>query len=512
MKKNDYKVTMDTLVSLCKRRGFIFQTSEIYGGINGFWDYGPLGVELKRNIKSYWWKSMTQLRDDIVGLDSSIIMHPSVWEASGHVGNFKDPMLDCRETKGRYRADQLLVYCHKSDKKSLMYVYHEGSPNPAEKKIKKASNHNISEYESIPLLNVPIDKYDFLVGPDTVEPGTLTEPRAFNLMFKTYVGPVEESSNIAYLRPETAQGIFAQFGNVLSTVRNKVPFGIAQIGKAFRNEINPRNYTFRSREFEQMELEYFIKPGTDSEMHEYWVNERLKWYEKVGLPKESMKREIHKDDELAHYASACTDILYEFPFGTQELEGIAARGNFDLQQHQITSGKKLEYLDEETKEKYLPHVIEPSAGVDRIALALLCEAYREEWIPKEGGETITADPEAKRAPEGYEARTVLRLSPCIAPYKVAILPLVKNKDFIVDKAREIYSHLSQKWKCFYDQNGAIGRRYRRQDEIGTPLCVTIDFETIEQDDCVTVRDRDTMKQTRISICELDDFISQQIDI
>ena len=393
MKANDYHVTMDALVSLCKRRGFIFQTSEIYGGINGFWDYGPLGVELKRNIKACWWKSMTQLREDIVGLDSSIIMHPKVWEASGHVGNFKDPMLDCRETKGRYRADQIFVLKHSSDAGALMFAYHEGASAPAEKKVKKIAKGNAADYEEVALLDIPLEAYAKLVGPDTNEPGTLTEPRAFNLMFKTYVGPVEESSNVAYLRPETAQGIFAQFGNVCSTVRNKIPFGIAQIGKAFRNEINPRNYTFRSREFEQMELEFFIKPGTDDAQHEYWVAERLKWYEKVGLPEGRMHRDIHEGDALAHYASACTDIMYDFPFGTQELEGIAARGNFDLTQHQNTSGKKLEYKDPETNESFIPHVIEPSAGVDRIALALLCEAYREEWIPKgkDGGEVLTAE-------------------------------------------------------------------------------------------------------------------------
>ena len=502
---------MDTLVSLCKRRGFIFQTSEVYGGINGFWDYGPLGVEMKRNIKACWWKSMTQLREDIVGLDSSIIMHPQVWEASGHVGNFKDPMLDCRETKGRYRADQIQVFKSTTDTNALMFAFHEGAPSPAEKKIKKVAKANKDDYQIVPLLDIDLDDYTRLVGPDTHEAGTLTEPRAFNLMFKTYVGPVEESSNVAYLRPETAQGIFAQFSNVLSTVRNKVPFGIAQIGKAFRNEINPRNYTFRSREFEQMELEYFIKPGTDAQMHEYWVNERLNWYEKVGLPEGRMQREIHAEDELAHYASACTDILYEFPFGTQELEGIAARGNYDLTQHQTCSGKKFEYLDEETQERYLPHVIEPSAGVDRIALALLCEAYREEWIPKDGGEVLTADPDAKRAPEGYEARTVLCFAPCIAPYKAAILPLVKNKEPLVARAREVYDQLSRRWKCFYDQTGAIGRRYRRQDEIGTPYCITIDFETIEEDNSVTVRERDSMEQTRISIDALEDYLAERID-
>jgi len=269
MKTNDYQVTMDALASLCKRRGFIFQTSEIYGGINGFWDYGPLGVELKRNIKACWWKSMTQLREDVVGLDSAIIMHPRVWEASGHVSSFKDPMLDCRETKCRYRADQIMVFRHKTDSDALMFAFDEDAPAPAEKKIKKIAGENIEDYETVALLDIPLEAYHRLVGPDTDTPGTLTEPRAFNLMFKTFIGPVEENSSVAYLRPETAQGIFAQFSNVLSTIRNKIPFGIAQIGKAFRNEINPRNYTFRSREFEQMELEYFIKPGTDAEMHKY---------------------------------------------------------------------------------------------------------------------------------------------------------------------------------------------------------------------------------------------------
>lgn len=509
MKPNDYKVGMDALASLCKRRGFIFQTSEIYGGINGFWDYGPLGVELKRNIKDCWWKSMTILREDVVGLDSSIIMHPRVWEASGHVGGFKDPMCDCRETKGRYRADQILVMKHKDNGEALMFAYPEDEPGVAEKKIKKAKG-DVAEYESVPLMEIPLDDYSKLVAPDTNEPGTLTEPRAFNLMFKTFVGPVEESSNVAYLRPETAQGIFAQFSNVVSTVRNKVPFGIAQIGKSFRNEINPRNYTFRSREFEQMELEFFIKPGTDADQHEYWVTERLKWYEKVGLPEGRMHREIHQEHELAHYASACTDILYDFPFGTQELEGIAARGSFDLTQHQEASGKSLEYFDEETKERYIPHVIEPSAGVDRIALALLCEAYREEWIHKETGEVITAEAGKKRAPEGYEARTVMRFAPCIAPYKVAVFPLLKNKEELVGKARDVFQKLSRRWKCFYDQTGAIGRRYRRQDEIGTPLCVTIDFDTLE-DNTVTIRDRDSMEQKRLTIDELESYISDIVD-
>ena len=511
MDTNKYQVSMETIVSLCKRRGFIFQTSEIYGGINGFWDYGPLGVELKRNIKACWWKSMTQIRNDIVGLDSSIVMHPKVWEASGHIGNFKDPMVDCKETKNRYRADQLFVFKHAKDNESLMFAYNEGESVTVTKKINKLSDYKLEEFESISLLDINTDDYFKIIAPNTNNPGTLTEPRAFNLMFKTFVGPIEENSNIAYLRPETAQGIFSQFGNIQSTVRNKIPFGIAQIGKAFRNEINPRNYTFRSREFEQMELEYFIKPDTDSEMHKYWVSERLNWYKKIGLHPDNLHLDAHKDDALAHYASACTDIMYEFPFGIQELEGIAARGNYDLTQHQKESGKKLEYLDEQTNEKYIPHVIEPSAGVDRIALALLCEAYREEWIPKNGGEIIIANSDAKRPPEGYESRIVLSFASCIAPYKVAVLPLVKNKEEIVNKAEEIFKNLSNRWKCFYDQNGAIGRRYRRQDEIGTPYCVTIDFETIEEDDCVTIRERDSMNQVRVSICELEAFLFNNIE-
>ncbi len=449
MSKNNANMTMEALASLCKRRGFIFQSSEIYGGINGFWDYGPLGVELKRNIKETWWKSMVQSREDVVGLDASIIMHPRVWEASGHVEGFSDPMVECKKCKGRWRADQL------------------------------------------PETKCP-----------TGGPHEYTEARKFNLMFKTFVGPVEESSALAYLRPETAQGIFAQFDNVLQVSRQKVPFGIAQIGKAFRNEINPRNYTFRSREFEQMELEFFIKPGTDAQWHEYWVAERMKWYQLIGLPAESLHQYVYPKEELAHYASACVDVLYDFPFGTQELEGIAARGNYDLSRHQEFSGKSLLYFDQEANEKFLPHVVEPSAGVDRIALAVLCNAYREEWVPKgdQGGEVLIAEP-GKLAPEGYEPRTVLRFAPCIAPIKVAVFPLLKNKPELVEKSRKIFDQLRSRWPAFYDQTGAIGRRYRRQDEVGTPYGVTIDFQTLE-DDTVTLRERDSMKQIRLPVAEL----------
>ena len=453
------QLTMEALASLCKRRGFIFQSSEIYGGINGFWDYGPLGVELKRNIKESWWRAMVQNRDDIVGLDSSIIMHPRIWEASGHVQGFTDPMVDCKKCKGRWRADQL-----------------------PETKCPQGGPH---EY---------------------------TEARLFNLMFETNVGPVKDASTVAYLRPETAQGIFAQFKNVLEVARQKLPFGIAQIGKAFRNEINPRNYTFRSREFEQMELEFFIKPGTDAEWHEYWVAERLKWYQSIGLPEGHLHRYVYPKEELAHYASACVDVMYDFPFGTQELEGIAARGNFDLSRHQEFSGKSMEYFDEETKQKFVPHVVEPSAGVDRIALALLCEAYREEWVPTAeaaGQPPLPAEP-GQQPPQGYEARTVMRFAPRAAPVKVAVFPLMKNKPELVEKARGIFDTLRRRWPAFWDVAGAIGRRYRRQDEIGTPFCITVDFQTLE-DTTVTIRDRDTMKQERVAIADLPATLGATLD-
>jgi glycyl-tRNA synthetase len=439
---------MEKIVALCKRRGFVFQSSEIYGGINGFWDYGPAGAELKRNIKDAWWNDVVRSRTDVVGIDGTIITHPRVWEASGHVDSFTDPMVDCRKCKGRWRADQL------PDTKCP-----EGGPH---------------EY---------------------------TEARKFNLMFKTFVGPVEDTGSVAYLRPETAQIIFVQFQNVLSVSRQKIPFGIAQIGKAFRNEINPRNFTFRSREFEQMELEFFIKPGTDAEWHQRWVEERLKWYESIGLPKQKLSVYNYKKEELAHYASACVDVMFEFPFGVQELEGIAARGDFDLSQHQKFSGKSMEYFDDETKEKYVPHVVEPSAGVDRIALALLCSAYAEETTTDEKGQA--------------ETRVVMRFAPRIAPVKVAVFPLLRNKPPLVAKAREVFKLLQPHFTTEWDDRGNIGKRYRYQDEQGTPWCVTIDFETLgekgpELADAVTLRDRDTMKQDRVKIADLVPLISQKL--
>ncbi len=465
-KKNKKNKAIEALTSLCKRRGFIFQSSEIYGGINGFWDYGPLGVELKRNIKEAWWKDVVQANENIVGIDCSIIMHPKVWEASGHIGGFSDPMVDCKSCKKRYKAD------------------------------------NLCEDQGVELIEEN-GKFALPEGMKCPSCGSreLTEPRSFDLMFKTFIGPVEDDSAKAYLRPETAQGIFAQFSNVLATSRQKLPFGIAQIGKAFRNEINPRNYTFRSREFEQMELEFFVEPGTDAKWHKHWIEQRLKWYKTIGIPAEKLHQDIHPEHKLAHYASACTDIAYDFPFGIQELEGIAARGNFDLTQHAEHSGKSMDYFDQEKNERFVPHVIEPSAGVDRIALAVLCEAYCEEWIKKGDSDEVIPAEIGKRAPEGYEARTVMRFSPRVAPIKVAIFPLLKNKPELVGKAREVFESLQACWPCYYDQVGAIGRRYRRQDEVGTPYCVTIDFDTLE-DETVTLRHRDSMKQERIAIKDL----------
>jgi glycyl-tRNA synthetase len=443
---------MEKIVSLCKRRGFIFQSSEIYGGLNGLWDYGPLGVELKRNLKNYWWRAMVHERDDVVGMDGSILMNRAVWKASGHEDTFSDPMVDCRSCKARLRADQVI------DK---------------------------GKGKQCPVCG----------GKD------LTEPRSFNLMFKTYVGATEDESSVTYLRPETAQAIFVQFKNVLDTARKKLPFGIAQIGKAFRNEINPRNFTFRSREFEQMELEYFCRPEEGMKLLEYWKEERLKFYENIGIPRATLHVLTVPDDERAFYSKGTYDIEYEFPFGRQELEGVAYRTDYDLSQHQKASGKSLEYFDEETKQKFIPHVIEPSAGVDRTVLALICEAYSEDEAPDEKGK--------------METRTVLRFHPRMAPIKCAVFPLLKNKEPLVAKAKEIVDLLRPHMFVFYDESGAIGRRYRRQDEVGTPFGVTVDFETLGEKDgalkeTVTLRERDSMKQERVAIKDLANLLLSRI--
>jgi glycyl-tRNA synthetase len=435
---------MERIVSLCKRRGFIFQASEIYGGLNGVWDYGPLGVELKRNLKDYWWRVMVHERDDVVGMDGAILTHRAVLKASGHEDTFSDPMVDCRTCKARLRADQV----------------------PEKSGIKQCPNCG---------------------GKD------LTEPRPFNLMFSTQMGASADPDAIAYLRPETAQSIFVQFKNVLDTARKKLPFGIAQIGKAFRNEINPRNYIFRSREFEQMELEYFCRPEQGLELLDYWLEQRLNFYENIGIPRQKLHVLTVPDADRAFYSKGTYDIEYAFPFGGQELEGVAYRTDYDLTQHQTASGKPLDYFDEETKSRFIPHVVEPSAGVDRTVLALICEAYDEETVTDEKGKS--------------ETRIVLRLHPRVAPIKAGVFPLLKNQPALVEKAREVQALLRPRMNVFYDETGAIGRRYRRQDEAGTPFGITIDFETLgERDsalqDTVTLRHRDSMEQERVKIGEL----------
>jgi len=440
---------MEKIVSLCKRRGFIYQSAELYGGLNGCWDYGPLGVEIKRHLKDYWWRKNVQERDDIVGLDGSILTHHAVLDASGHVGGFSDPMVDCRHCKGRFRADNL----------EGMKCLPKPSCKPGE-------------------------------GPNC----DLTEAREFNLMFQTTVGASADENDpnaIAYLRPETAQSIFTQFKNVLDTTRQKIPFGIAQIGKAFRNEINPRNFTFRSREFEQMEIEFFCRPEDGLRLTDEWLERRLTFYEEIGLPRE--KLHVLDVPEQAHYSKKTYDIEFDFPFGRQELEGVAYRTDYDISKHQEHAGKPLEYFDEQTKEKFIPHVVEPSAGCDRTTLALICEAYAEEEVT-----------DAKGKPE---SRTVMRFHPRVAPIKAAVFPLLKKNEEQVRICREIQRQLGQDMNVFYDESGAVGRRYRRQDEIGTPFCITADFETIgengeELKDTVTLRHRDSMEQERVPIDEL----------
>jgi len=430
------QLKMERIVSLCKRRGFIYPSSEIYGGTGSVWDYGPVGVLLKHNVKQEWWQAVVQRRDDMVGLDAAILMHPRVWEASGHVSGFTDPLVDCLQCKQRFRADDLA-----------------GDRCPA-------------------------------CG------GELTAARPFNLMFKTFMGPVESEAAVTYLRPETCQGIFVNFKNVLTSARKKPPFGIAQIGKSFRNEITTGNFTFRSREFEQYEIEYFVPPEQADQWFDYWVDERLRWYTGLGIAQDHLRLRPHAVDELAHYAARCTDVEYHFPFGWSELEGIANRQDYDLRRHQEASGKDLQYFDEAEKRRYLPHVIEPSGGVDRSVLALLVDAY--EAI--EGG----------RGAAGAEVESVLRLHPRLAPIKAAVLPLVK-RDGMPDRARAIYDDLKRHWFVEYDEGGSIGRRYRRQDEIGTPFCMTVDSQTM-QDGTVTVRDRDSMEQVRVHADKLIEFL------
>lgn len=501
---------MESIIGLCKRRGFIFASSEIYGGYNGFFDYGPLGVELRNNIKNIWWRDMVQRRDDIVGLDSSIIMHPNIWEASGHVDGFSDPMVDCKESKLRYRADQLFVYPVILDNEQAGHIaVVEGTDLSTRiKQAKKLRDHLGNKQAKLDETRLDSDPVEITeledahrattLGPDAKEIGTLTEPREFKLMFETKVGPLADQSAVAYLRPETAQGIFANYKNIVDTGRVKIPFGIAQIGKAFRNEITPRNFIFRSREFEQMEIEYFISPDADwKTLHREWLDTCINWLESIGIPKDQVSEDVHVADKLAFYSQATTDLMFEFPHGKQELWGIACRSDYDLGQHQKHSGKSMEIFDESQKKKYIPHVIEPSLGVDRTLLAVLTTAYDEDEIPNDKGVV--------------EKRTVLRFSPKIAPYKAAIFPLVKNKPELVEIAEKLYKKLQKRWNVFYDASGAIGRRYRRQDEIGTPFGITVDFDTLEKDGTVTLRDRDTTEQKRMSPEALFEFLEEQIN-
>ena len=435
---------MDKLVSLCKRRGFVFQSSEIYGGLGSVWDYGPLGAELKKNVKDRWWHAMVRSRDDIEGLDAAILMHPKVWEASGHVAGFTDPLVDCKTCKARFRADQL------------------GQAACPQKPSKHPGEHTTCE---------------------------LTEPRMFNLMFKTFMGPVEEQATVVYLRPETAQGIYVNYLNVLQSSRQKVPFGIAQIGKAFRNEITPGNFIFRTREFEQMEMQFFVKPETAGEWFERWRGLRMAWHQEIGLTAGKLRWHEHTGPELAHYARAAFDIEYEFPFGWNEIEGIHNRGDFDLTQHQNYSGKKLEYFDQAANTRYLPHIVETSAGADRVALTLLVDAFREEQV------------------EG-ETRAVLGFAPAIAPIKAAVFPLV-NKDGMPETATALYDDLRKRLVTFYDDGGAIGRRYRRMDEVGTPFCITVDGQTAT-DRTVTIRHRDSMQQDRVSLDTVAGYLGERL--
>lgn len=443
-------VSMEKIVSFCKRRGFVYQSSEIYGGIRSSYDYGPLGVELRRNIKEEWWRSTVHMRDDVVGVDAAIIMHPRVWEASGHVSTFNDMLVESRTSGRRYRADHLIE---------------EATGRDAEGLSAEQMTEIIRNDERI---KDPADG-----GRD------FADVRPFNLMFETYTGPVKSPENVAYLRPETAQGIFTNFKNVVQTSRVKVPFGIAQIGKSFRNEITPGNFIFRTREFEQMEMEFFVEPGTDEEWHEHWIEERMNWYTSLGLTPENLRLYEHPKEKLSHYSKRTLDIEYNFPFaGWSELEGIANRTDYDLKRHAEYSGENLSYHDQTTGESYVPYVVEPAGGVDRMALAFLVDAYTEEEVRG-------------------EERTVLKLHPRIAPVKAAVFPLSK-KEPVSTVARELYDGLKGDYRIFYDDTGSIGRRYRRQDEAGTPFCVTVDFDTLE-DEQVTIRDRDTMEQERIPI-------------
>ncbi len=476
---------VEKVVSLAKRKGFVFQSSEIYGGLNGCWDYGPLGVELLKNIKEEWWKAMTY-REDIEGLDASILMHPRVWEASGHIDNFSDPMIDCKSCNSRFRMDTLAEVLSEKKKKKILNELLQNLSNENSIKILSeilGSEDSLTEKFTLVLENEDLNStvLNYTNCPTCGNKGQFTEPRSFNLMFKTFVGPVENKDNTVFLRPETAQGIFVNFLNVQNATRQKLPFGIAQIGKAFRNEINTKNFLFRTREFEQMEMQYFVKPDEDEKFYQEWKTNRLEWYKSLGIDSGKLRYHDHPEDKLAHYAKEAVDVEYEFPFGWGEIEGIHNRTNFDLTRHEEFSGKSQKYFDEQLKEKYIPFIIETSAGASRSFMAFLVDAYTEEEV-------------------NNELRVVLKLHPKLAPIKAAIFPLV-NKDGMPEAARKIESELRPFMKVFYDSKGAIGRRYRRQDEVGTPFCITVDTQTLE-DSTVTVRERDSMEQVRIKTNDL----------
>ena len=479
----DNATILEVLTSLSKQRGFVFQSSEIYGGLGSTWDYGPLGVELKRNIKNEWWQFMITSRDNVVGMDAAILMHPDVWKASGHVENFHDPLIDNKVSKKRYRVDHLLEEQNDDIINNLLNTLN----------IKSAEDKIVSIVSS--LIKNQADSGNIMqksevIDPHTKEVGEWTNVRQFNLMFKTNIGPVDDSSSIAYLRPETAQGIFVNFQNVQATSRQKLPFGIAQIGKAFRNEITTGNFIFRTREFEQMEMEFFCKPDSTKEWLKFWCDERMKWFESLGINKEKLRLRAHGDDELAHYSSACYDIEYKFDFGWSELEGIADRGTFDLDQHMGASNKKLTYFDQVNNEHLVPAVVEASAGVDRTLLTILADAFTQEEV-------------------NGESRTVLKLSPKIAPIKVAVFPLM-NKNNMPEISQKIVDDIRNSGiASFYDAGGSIGKRYRRQDEAGTPFGITVDHDTLE-DNTVTLRDRDTMEQERISIDKIIDVLKTKL--
>jgi len=494
MAKNQQN-TLEKIVSLAKRRGFIFQSSEIYSGLNGCWDYGPLGVELLRNLKDAWWRAMTY-REDIEGLDASILMHPRVWEASGHVENFTDPMVDCRQCRSRYRLDVLYEGFNEKRRKKIADAYAEylaegngdAEAFKAQDRPKQMEIAGDALVDQAPVFEAMNEK-QLLVCASCGGTGTFTVPRRFNLMFKTFVGPVEDSGAVVFLRPETAQGIFVNFQNVAQSTRQKIPFGIAQIGKAFRNEINTKNFLFRTREFEQMEMQFFVRPGSDEDWYRQWRDIRMQWYLDLGMNPEKVRLTDHPHDKLAHYAKEAVDVEYLFPFGWGEIEGIHNRTDYDLGRHQEYSGKSMEYFDQEQDARYVPFVVETSAGASRSLMAFLVDAYEEEELEK-------------------ETRTVLRLHPKLAPFKAAILPLV-NRDGMDDIGLKLYRDLQKHFKVFYDDSGSVGRRYRRQDEAGTPYCITVDSQTLE-DQTVTVRDRDSMEQERVAMDALKGYLVEKL--